>query len=63
MGGSEAIRQLKEMDPDVTAIVASGYSDDPVMTDYKEYGFKGVISKAYLIKGLRKVLHEVLNER
>tara|TARA_Y100000310_G_C20280389_1_gene622320 strand:- start:227 stop:640 length:414 start_codon:yes stop_codon:yes gene_type:complete len=62
MGGGEAIKQLKEIDPAIAAIVASGYSDDPIMKDYSDYGFKGVISKPYRIKVLRAVLNEALNE-
>lgn len=62
MGGAEAIKHLQQIDPDVTAIVASGYSDDPIMTDYGNYGFKGVIFKPYRVKTLRVALNAVLNE-
>ena len=62
MGGCETVKKLKELDPGVKAIVASGYSDDLIMTHYRDYGFKGVISKPYSIKGLSAVLDEVLNE-
>jgi len=63
MGGKEAIKQLIEFDPDVKAIVSSGYSTDPVMADYRNYGFKGVVAKPYDIKELSETLHEVLIER
>ena len=46
MGGIEAIKRLQELDPQVKAIVSSGYSNDPVMSDYKRYGFKAVPSEA-----------------
>jgi CheY-like chemotaxis protein len=62
MGGLEAIGKLKELDPGVRAIVASGYSADPIMTACRDYGFRGAIVKPYRIKGLREVLDEVLNE-
>jgi CheY-like chemotaxis protein len=45
MGGKEAIRKLMEIDPHVTGVVSSGYSDDSVMTDFEKYGFKGVVAK------------------
>ena len=60
MGGKEAIQRLHEIDPRVKAIVSSGYSSDPIMSQYREYGFKGVVRKPYKIQELAKALHEVL---
>jgi CheY-like chemotaxis protein len=60
MGGKEAIRQLLSIDPQVTAIVSSGYSNDPIMSDFEEYGFSGVATKPYRIEKLSWVLHDVL---
>ncbi len=60
MGGKEAFGKLLEMDPDVKAIVSSGYSNDPVMAKYNEYGFKGVVTKPYSIEELGRVLYDVL---
>lgn len=62
MGGRETIDRLKEIDPGITAIVTTGYADDPVITDYRDHGFKGVITKPFSIEGLKTVLHEVLKE-
>ena len=60
MGGKEALRQILERDTEVKAIVSSGYSDDPIMANFKEYGFKGVITKPFRITKLSEVLHDVL---
>ncbi len=60
MGGKEAIKQLLEIDPNVKALVSSGYSNDPVMSDYKAFGFKGVIIKPYIIEEISNALHTVL---
>ena len=60
MGGRETMRQLLQRDPDAIAIVSSGYSNDPVMARYDEYGFKGVIQKPYTVKELADALHSVL---
>ena len=60
MGGKEAIKKLLEIDPELKAIVFSGYSDDPVMANFKEYGFKGMMPKPFESRSLGKVLHEVL---
>jgi CheY-like chemotaxis protein len=60
MGGSETIGQLRTIDPDVRAIVSSGYSNDPVLADYEEYGFCDVVSKPYTIRELGDALRRVL---
>ncbi|MCD6533871.1 MAG: response regulator, partial [Deltaproteobacteria bacterium] len=62
MGGEEAIKELLLLDPEVKAIVSSGYADDPIMANYVEYGFKGIVSKPYSINQLREVLSRVLGE-
>jgi len=59
-GGKEAIKKLIEIDPEVKAIVSSGYSTDPVMADFTTYGFSGVIAKPYDIKELSETLHKVI---
>jgi two-component system cell cycle sensor histidine kinase/response regulator CckA len=61
MGGKEAVKKLIEIDPKVKAIVSSGYSKDPVMADYKQFGFSGVIAKPFRIKDLSEVVHRVIN--
>src|SRR5579884_2933240 len=60
MGGKEAVQRLREIDPHVKAIVSSGYSNDPIMSDYHRYGFKGVIAKPYQLEQLRKSAHDVI---
>ena len=60
IGGKEAIKKLLEIDPEVKAIVSSGYSDDPVLANFQEYGFKGMMPKPFDSRSLGKVLHEVL---
>lgn len=60
IGGKETLKILTEFDPEVKAIVSSGYSEDPVMTDFKNHGFRGVIVKPYKIKELSEVLNKVI---
>ncbi|RPH50340.1 MAG: PAS domain S-box protein, partial [Desulfobacteraceae bacterium] len=60
MGGKEAIKKLLEIDPELKAVVFSGYSDDPVMSNYREYGFRGMMSKPFDMQKLSKVLHDVI---
>jgi CheY-like chemotaxis protein len=61
MGGEEAMKKLLEIDSDVRAIVSSGYADDPVMANFSEFGFKGVVTKPYRIKDLSEVVQKVLD--
>lgn len=60
-GGREVIRTLMEIDPHVRAIVSSGYSNDPVMSQYREYGFAGVSVKPYAYEDLRATVSAVIS--
>jgi two-component system cell cycle sensor histidine kinase/response regulator CckA len=60
MGGKEAVRHLLRLDPRVRAVASSGYSDDPVMADYREHGFCGIIAKPYDTAELGSLLRAVL---
>ena len=62
MGGKEAIGKLLEIDPGAKVIVSSGYSGDPIMANYEEYGFSGVAEKPYDTKELEKIVREVLQQ-
>jgi PAS domain S-box-containing protein len=60
MGGKETIKALIDIDPDIKAIVSSGYSNDPIMSKYNEYGFSGVVMKPYRVHELSRTLHGVI---
>jgi len=62
MGGKETIKKLTELDPNVKALVSSGYSNDPVLANYKDYGFKGIIIKPYDSEELSKAVNKLLEE-
>ncbi len=57
MGGRETLEKLRELDPGVKAIVASGYATDPIMSNFAEFGFSGVISKPYNLENLGAALN------
>lgn len=61
MGGEETMRRLLEMDPDVKAIVASGYANDPVMADHRKYGFVTALSKPYNVEEMGAILYDIIN--
>jgi len=62
MGGKEAIKELIKIDPNIKAIVSSGYATDPIMSDCKKYGFSAVVTKPYNVAQLEKTLHSLLKK-
>ena len=61
MGGLETLAQLCTIDPGVKAIVSSGYSTDPVMSDPKKYGFCAVLKKPYRFSVLGRIVKTVVD--
>lgn len=59
MGGKGAVKKILEIDPQVKAIVSSGYYDDPVMTDFRQYGFIEALSKPYAMKDLSDTFDKI----
>jgi PAS domain S-box-containing protein len=60
MGGRECIRILREIEPEVISIVSSGYSNDPVMSNFRDYGFNGVLAKPYKLEDLGMMVGRLL---
>lgn len=60
MGGKEAIGRLTKIDPDATAVVCSGYSNDLIMDNFRNYGFKGAIQKPFHPDQLNRLLQELI---
>lgn len=60
MGGQEAMEALLQIDPQVKAIIASGYTTAPLITEYKKHGFGGYIYKPYRLEELSSVLNKLL---
>jgi CheY-like chemotaxis protein len=60
IGGLETLHCLRALDPQVKALISSGYANNPVMADWAYYGFSGVVAKPYTIAQLQEALHNVL---
>jgi len=60
MGGCETMKKLLKLDPNLKGIVSSGFFDDPVMTNFVEYGFIDAISKPYTSKELIETVERAL---
>ncbi|MGL1904288.1 MAG: response regulator [Fibrobacterales bacterium] len=58
-GGKDTISEIKSFDPNVSAIVTSGYSSDPVMQEHSQYGFKAILSKPFSMDELLKTIAEI----
>ncbi|MFI5305285.1 MAG: PAS domain S-box protein [Nitrospiria bacterium] len=60
LGGIEVLSILKTIDPGIKVVVSSGYSNDPVMSGFENYGFSNFISKPYRVSELGRTLNKVL---
>jgi PAS domain S-box-containing protein len=63
MSGKQTMAELRTIDPTVVAIISSGYTNDPVMSDYRNYGFKGGVAKPYEMETLAATLNRVLAQK
>jgi DNA-binding NarL/FixJ family response regulator len=63
MGGKDAVKKLLEQNPDVKVIVSSGYANDPIMAEYKKYGFSAVVTKPYTADKIGKTLRNLLKKK
>ena len=63
MGGKEAVKQIHMLDKDALVMVASGYSNDPVMASYQNYGFCGAINKPFMFRELAVAVQEALKKK
>jgi len=60
MGGEQTMAELRRLDPEVRAIAASGYANDPVMAHRERYGFKAALPKPFTRADLGKALQEAI---
>jgi PAS domain S-box-containing protein len=63
IGGRETLEELKKIDPDVCAVVSSGYSNDEVMAHFKDFGFAGVLAKPYKLEDLHELIEGIVKKR
>ena len=60
MGGKEAILRILDIHPQAKAVVVSGYSNDLVLANYQDYGFKGMLVKPFKMEQLRQTIERAL---
>ncbi len=61
MGGKEAVEEILKIDHNAKVIVASGYSNDPIMANYKDYGFCAAIVKPFQMQDLTRGISQALD--
>jgi PAS domain S-box-containing protein len=61
VGGCATVPLLRDLDEQVKMVVSSGYADDPIMANYDQHGFCGVIRKPYVIQDIRDTLAQLVN--
>jgi DNA-binding NtrC family response regulator len=59
LGGMQVAKDILAMSPTACLIVSSGYSNDPIMANFREYGFAAAIAKPYSIDELEQVLNSL----
>ncbi len=60
MGGEESVKEILQIDPDAKVIVSSGYSNAPIMANFRDYGFMGSISKPFRVKDLIRTINDLM---
>jgi PAS domain S-box-containing protein len=63
MGGKEAAEKILEIDPQAVLVVSSGYSSDPVIANFSQYGFSAAISKPFTADTLGRELEKLVSGR
>jgi two-component system, cell cycle sensor histidine kinase and response regulator CckA len=61
-GGKETLQELRELDPDVTAVVSSGYSADSAISEYQSHGFRACLTKPFRLDTLKNTLNDLLKQ-
>jgi len=56
------VKEILKINSDAKVIVASGYSSGPIISNYKDFGFKGMIAKPFLVSTMKKALDKIMGE-
>lgn len=59
MGGKEATREILGLDPQAKIVVCSGYSDDPVLANCRQFGFAAALAKPYDFAELKRTIDSI----
>ena len=60
MGGKEAFEKLHSLDPNAKIVISSGFTNDPMLTDFASFGLNGVLAKPYRITEIKALLEKMI---
>jgi len=60
VGGKEAFERLHAIDPQAKVVISSGFTNDPMLTNYASYGLDGVLAKPYRITEIKALLENMI---
>lgn len=60
MGGTVVAEKLLQIDRDAKIILSTGHGSDPIVANYRQYGFKGFVRKPYTAVEIGLAVHNVL---
>ena len=63
MGGKEAFEKLHALDPAAKIVISSGFTNDPMLTDYASFGLSGVLAKPYRITEIKTLLEKMIPQK
>ncbi len=61
-GGKSTLDELRRLDPELRALVMSGYYNDPVLADPTAYGFRLALTKPFTLDQMGTALRELLDD-
>jgi ActR/RegA family two-component response regulator len=61
-GAKETFANLKELDAEVRAVVTTGYATDPILDEYRQFGFRSALTKPYTVHSIERALRDALEE-
>lgn len=63
MGGWECLQTLRTHDPNVRAVVSSGYYTEPIMAEFSKHGFAASVPKPFHVEDMARVLRSVMRRK
>jgi two-component system, cell cycle sensor histidine kinase and response regulator CckA len=60
-GGREVVKKILAIDPTTKAVAFSGYTNDPIFSDYQRYGFIASLAKPFKLKDMKRIIRQMVS--